>query len=242
MGLEGKPKPLTFVRRNMLIQHQALRRVLVSVGCLAIAACSLRGASQAEIDRIADLLRLEPDQTIADVGAGDGDFTEGLAAKVGTDGHVFATEVKEDLVRKIEDRMRDGNLSQVTAVLGDQDDIGLAAGCCDAILLRLVYHHFEKPDKMRSDLWLALKPGGLLAIIDITPQENWRVLPRVPDRGGHGIPTRDLLAEMRDAGFKFVEEQLDWVGDEDRYAVLFRRPLTKAAKEESSAEGSLAER
>ena len=120
--------------------------------------------------------------------------------------------------------MRDAAIHQVTVVLGGQDSIGLSAGCCDAILLRLVYHHFEEPDAMRSDLWHALKPDGLLAIIDITPQEDWRVLPRVPDRGGHGIPTGHLIDEMLGAGFELVEEQADWNGEEDRYAVLFRRP------------------
>ena len=37
----------------------------------------------------------------------------------------------------------------VTAVLGTATDTGLADGCCDAILLRMVYHHFEDPAAMR---------------------------------------------------------------------------------------------
>lgn len=192
---------------------------------MVLSACSLRGASQAEVEKIAELLNLAPGQAVADVGAGDGDFAEGLAGKVGAEGHVFATEVKQDLVDKIQRRMTDEGLLHVTSILGDQEDIGLGAGCCDAILVRLVYHHFEKPKKMRSDLWRALKPKGLIAIIDITPQKNWRELPRVPDRGGHGIPTGDLVVEMLGAGFELVKQETDWNGDEDRFAILFRRPL-----------------
>lgn len=202
--------------------------LLLCLAGLTFAACSATGASPAEIDRIASLLDLEPGSVVADVGAGDGDFSEGLAAKVGTEGRVFATEVKQSLVDEIEERARRQNLTQLTALLGSQDEIGLEAGCCDAILLRLVYHHFEKPEPMRAELWRALRPGGLLAVIDITPQESWSELPRVPDRGGHGIPTADLLTELQSSGFEFVEQHLDWNGDEDRYAMLFRRPVMDA--------------
>ncbi len=191
---------------------------------LVLLASSLRGASMTEIERIAALLELEPGHVVADVGAGDGDFSERLAEEVGPRGRVYATEVKQDLVKKIEKRMKRLGLSQVDAVLGNQDEIGLTADCCDAVLLRLVYHHFVKPQKMRSDLWRALKPNGLIAIVDITPQKHWSELPGVPNRGGHGIPTGDLVGEMLDAGFELVEQQSNWNGEEDRFAVLFRKP------------------
>lgn len=196
------------------------------MGCgLALVAGTLRADLEAEVDLIAELLRVEPGQVLADVGAGEGDFATRLAGKVGETGLVIATEVDPELVEAIERAARDEELPQLLAVLGDQDEIGLDAGCCDAILLRLVYHHFQKPEAMRADLRRALKPGGVLAVIDIKPQENWRVLPGVPDRGGHGIGTGDLIQEMLAADFLLVEERSDWNGDEDRYALVFRRPL-----------------
>ena len=198
--------------------------LLVALTCLFVSTCRLPGAQSDEIERIAALLALDPGHVLADVGAGDGDFTEGLAAKVGPKGRVFATEVKKDLVKKIRKRSGRLGLAQVEAVLGDQDRIGLTEGCCDAILLRLVYHHFVKPDAMRSELWRALRPGGLIAVIDITPQENWRELPDVPDRGGHGIPTDSLVSEMIAEGFELVSQVDDWNGDEDRFALVFKRP------------------
>lgn len=208
---------------------QRTRPRLTVLTLLAFSACSLRGASPSEIDRIADLLRLQPGHVLADVGAGEGEFAEALAKKLGGESHVYATEVKPDLVDSINQRMLDADLLQVTAILGDQDTTGLAPGCCDAILLRLVYHHFENPETMRADLWRALKPDGLIAIVDITPQKNWRELPRVPDRGGHGIPTSDLVAEMLGAGFELVTQEANWNGDEDRFAVLFRKPAEPAS-------------
>ena len=133
---------------------------------------------------------------VADVGAGDGDWSFRLAERVGETGHVYATEVDEDELKKIRRRIRKADNDNITAVEGDQERTGLEADCCDAILLRLVYHHFSDPARMRTDLRRALRPGGLLAIIDIVPQKHWRKLPEVPDRGGHGIPVQDLIAEV----------------------------------------------
>lgn len=198
-------------------------RAVALFACLTLGACSLGAADPMEARRIVELLRLEPGQVVADVGAGDGDFVLALSEAVGDDGQVFATEVEDDLVEKIQDLAEDQQLPHVTVVRGDQNDSGLPPGCCDAILLRLVYHHFTQPDVMRADLAEALLPGGLIAIIDITPQKNWRKLPDVPDRGGHGIPTDDLVAEMVGSGFDLVERHDDWNGDEDRFAIVFRK-------------------
>ncbi len=60
------------------------------------------------------------------------------------------------------------------------------------------------------------------------PQTGWRELEGVPERGGHGIPLDDLVAEMIGDGFALEAAYPDWrVGDEDRYCVVFRRPATE---------------
>ena len=195
----------------------AVLLVLVS-GCVAN-----QRAVAAEADRIAAAMGLEPGMIVADVGAGDGEWSVELADRVGPDGHVWATEVDPDLIEEISQRLDDAGHRNYTTVEGDQSSIGLPEGCCDAILLRMVYHHFEEPARMRADLSRALRPGGTLVVIDITPQTDWRELPDVPDRGGHGIPIDDLVAEMAQSGFEEVARFPEWRGDdEDRFCVVFR--------------------
>ena len=180
-------------------------------------------AAADETEQIADALRLAPGMRVADVGAGDGEWSVELARRVGESGHVFATEVDEDDLEQTRDRLEQTGLGNSTVILGDQNDTGLPAGCCDAILLRLVYHHFTDPAPMRASLRRALKPGGLLAVIDILPQSHWRELEGVPDRGGHGIDPEELLAEMTGDGFEEVERYDDWGEEEDHYCIVFRR-------------------
>ena len=168
-------------------------------------------------------LGVRPGLRVADVGAGDGEWAEKLAREVGESGHVFATEVDPAEVAKIEKRVQDAGLTNVTAVKGTQQETGLSAACCDAILLRMVYHHFAEPARMRASLKEALRPGALLVIIDTEPQKDWRRLEGVPERGGHGIREEDLVREMTGDGFEVAARHAAWNGDANRYCIVFLR-------------------
>jgi len=199
-----------------------LLKTTVLIPVLLLAACGTDPASAEEIDRLAEVLAIKAGMKVADVGAGDGEWSIALAERVGDSGHVFATEVDQDEIRKIEDKVAQAQLSNITVVLGDQRHTGLPDGCCDAILLRLVYHHFVDPPTVLGSIHDALQPGGLLAVIDITPQEHWRRLRGVPERGGHGIPPDDLIEEITREGFELVARYDDWNHDAERFCVVFR--------------------
>lgn len=198
-------------------------QVLALLVPLLVGGCGqARADTEDEGDRITAVLGIVEGMHVADVGAGDGEWTRELAQRVGAEGRVWATEVERKLVRKLR-RAVASALPQVNVRLGDQEDTGLPAGCCDAVLLRMVYHHFTDPESMRASLREALRPGGRIAIIDIVPQKHWRELPDVPKRGGHGIGPEDLIAEMEGAGFTLVARHDDWNGDAERYCLLFER-------------------
>jgi len=199
------------------------RRALLAVALLATGAPALRSLDSSDESRTIEALGLRPGMSVADVGAGNGEWTERLGREVGETGRVFATEVDRDKLQQVETRVKDAHLANVTALLGTQDETGLPAGCCDAILLRMVYHHFEKPERMRASLRAALRPGAPLVVIDTEPQAGWRHLDGVPDRGGHGIHEDVLLREMTGDGFVVVSRHEAWPGDGERYCVVFRR-------------------
>jgi SAM-dependent methyltransferase len=158
---------------------------------------------------------------------------------VGADGHVYATEIEAGDVEDLERLAEREGLENLTAVLGTATDTGLADGCCDAILLRRVYHHFTDPAPMRASLRHALRPGARLVVIDLRPRPDWGDLPGVPDRGGHGIREEDLVAEMTSDGFEVVARHPEWADHDNRYCVVFRRADGPGAAE---ADGSQEER
>lgn len=176
--------------------------------------------SDAEVERLVEALDVDPGEVFADVGAGDGRFSFELGKIVGEDGLVYATEVDPSDLEEIRDRIRDDNVDNVTVVEGTQADTGLPEDCCDGILLRRVYHHFQDPNAMQASLRRALKDDGLLLIIEFDTKRYWGRPEGIPrSRDGHGIPRELVVSEMEAAGFVLIEE-MDWRGRD--YALLFR--------------------
>ena len=156
---------------------------------------------------MADLLTLADGMTAADVGAGGGQWTVRLAQRVGPKGRVYGTDVKSPQVQGVASAAKSRGLSNVIAVLGSQDDMGLPAGCCDAMLLRLVYHAFDNPARMRQAIQQAMKPKSRVLIIDFRP------------------PADQLTAEMKSIGFERIEFIERWQGQEGVYGALFVRAI-----------------
>lgn len=204
--------------------RRALLAASVAAALVVVALRPALAAPAGEHARIAQALELRPGLVVADVGAGEGDHTAELARAVGETGRVLATEIEQRLLDRIAARMAAEPIANVETVLGDQQKTGLPALCCDRILLRLVYHHFHDTRPMRSGLFEALRPGGLILVVDVPPQKGWRRLEGVPERGGHGIRPEDVVREMRESGFVLVSRQDEWPGETDAYALVFRRP------------------
>jgi predicted methyltransferase len=173
-----------------------------------------------ELSRLVEVLDVDPGERFADVGAGDGRYSMALARTVGESGRVYATEVDPEDLKKIEGRVGREKLANVEVVRGTQAATGLPESCCDGILLRRVYHHFQNPAAMQASMRRALKDGGLLLVIDFGARRSWSRPEGVPtSRSGHGIDRDLLVSEMELAGFGLIRE-LDWeAGD---YALLFR--------------------
>ena len=193
---------------------------------LALAPALRAGSPVDESQQILSALALGAGMSVADVGAGEGRFTLDLARMVGSTGRVFATEVDQADLDTIGAKVSAERLANVELVLGDPRQTGLPQGCCDAILLRLVYHHFTDPSAMRRSLWRALRPGGRIAVIDVPPQAGWRRLDGVPERGGHGVPADEVVAAMQSQGFEMVARDDAWPAEDESYCIVFRRPLS----------------
>ncbi len=171
--------------------------------------------------RLIELLGIEPAMTVAEIGAGSGDLTVEMARIVGPAGRVYSTEVSESKLRGIRENAAGAGLENVTVIAGDATSANLPPGCCDAIFMETVYHHFTHPAEMNASLYAATKPGGRLAIIDFPPRGG--SVDGVPDsRGGHGMPVDLLIRELEQAGYRLEKRIDDWRGRE--YCVVFRKP------------------
>jgi ubiquinone/menaquinone biosynthesis C-methylase UbiE len=204
-------------KRKIIFSGVLLLAVFVSF-CSAI--------SESEIVRLAKVMNWKTGQVIADVGAGEGEIGFAAAAAVGETGKIYLTELDEEKVSALKKSASGRKLKNVVVLAAAEKETKLPDNCCDAIVLRRVYHHFTAPTEMDASLLRSLRPGGLLAVIEFAPRKSLTAsdpVKGVPsNRGGHGIPKKILLQELTAAGFKLDKSFDDW--PDDGYCVLFRKP------------------
>ena len=185
-----------------------------------------RRQAEKDVPQLAEVLKLKPGMTVADIGAGGGAFTVVFGKWIG-DGKVFATDIGERQLREIRAYAEREGLKNVTVLEGAAAATNLPAGCCDALFMRDVYHHVTAVEAFNKSLYESLKPGGRLAIIDFRPRPGSKVFPGVPEnRGGHGITPNLIEEELKAAGFTHVSTTDNWPRDEKTvlFLVLFTKP------------------
>jgi ubiquinone/menaquinone biosynthesis C-methylase UbiE len=197
---------------------------VLAAGCLPYLPL-VHGTTAGEIERLTSWLEVQTGTRVADLGAGDGTFAVALARKVGSTGHVYATELDDKQLASIRQAATKAGLSNVSVIKGSISETNLPEHCCEALFSRVVYHHLTEASAINADIFRAIRPGGRLVIIDFEPGGimNWIGRPETADRhGGHGTPKETLVSEVTAAGFQLLRGPERWRGR--TYAVLFRRP------------------
>jgi ubiquinone/menaquinone biosynthesis C-methylase UbiE len=180
-----------------------------------------------ETPRLAELLEIKPGSAVADVGAGFGAWTVEFSRLVGPSGRVYATDVGQPQLAALREWVAKEKLTNVTVIEGSADSTNLPPGCCDAILIRDVYHHLTNPAGVVKSMSTALKPGARLALIDFPPQSGSNVPSGVPDdRGGHGVPHEVAVREVSQflAHVRTISPWEAPAQNQSLYLLLFRKP------------------
>jgi SAM-dependent methyltransferase len=185
-----------------------------------------RKDAEFEAPKLSDVLGLKPGMTVADVGAGFGAMTVVLAKSLPS-GRVLATDIGARQLNVIREYVKREGLANVAVIEGSAESTNLPAACCDAVFLRLVYHHVVAVDPFNRSLAAALKPGGRLAIIDSLPPPGSKLPAGVPaNRGGHGVPINVVIDEIKAAGLTHVRTIEKWPPRDKApgFLILFVKP------------------
>jgi ubiquinone/menaquinone biosynthesis C-methylase UbiE len=155
-------------------------------------------------DRAIDVLKLEKGSTVADVGAGSGYMTVKLAKKVGPQGKVYANDIQQGMLDLLSKRVTKSKLTNVSTVLGTQDDPKLPADTIDLVIMVDVYHELSQPQVMLRHIRDSLKPGGRLVLLEYRKED-----PDIPIRPEHKMSMADAKLEVEAEGFKLTKTNED---------------------------------
>lgn len=159
--------------------------------------------------RVVAALRLEPGQSVADIGSGPGYFSFRFARVVGPAGRVYGVDIEPEFVAELGRLSRISGLDNVVPVLTSPDSPGLQPASVDLAFFCSVYRHIEDRPGYLRQLRGCLKPNGRVAILE------WRktdALGReIPSPGmpnppqAERISPEQVVRELRDGGFSILE-------------------------------------
>ena len=151
-------------------------------------------------------MRISPNDTIADIGAGSG-YHVFKMAPLAKNGLVYAVDIQSEMLEAIQLKKKSNRVANVKTVLGSEKSINLPKYSLDKILLVDVYHEFNYPIEMIESIKNALKPNGLLFLIEYRGEDS-----TVPIKKIHKMTEKQSVAEMRAAGFELKENigNLPW--------------------------------
>ncbi len=149
-----------------------------------------------QINRVMDMLGIEPGKNVADIGAGSGWFTVRAARRVTGSGTVYAVDINPEAIQYIDRRAKKEHLQNIKTILSEPDDPQLPAASIDAVLLLKTYHEVAHPVVLLRNLRSSLKPGAKIGIID-----------RSGNGANHGVSKDVVVREAAQAGYELRDSQ-----------------------------------
>jgi ubiquinone/menaquinone biosynthesis C-methylase UbiE len=199
------------------------RWALLLITLLVPGAASAWQAGSIDTESIFKAIELREGLTVCEMGAGDGALSIAAARVVGPQGRVYTSELGDERLKALRERVERSGLEQIAVIDGDPVKTNFPDAACDAVFMRNVYHHFGDPAAINGSIAASLKAGGRLAIVDFGPPPG-NEAPRPADRakdGMHGITAPTLERELKEAGFQPVSSE---AGAQRWFIVVVSKP------------------
>ncbi len=191
------------------------------------------------------LASLKPGQTVLDLGSGAGLDCILAAQKVGETGHVIGVDMTPEMIERAQANAKRVNLKNVEFRQGYLENLPVESGSVDVIISNCVINLSPDKQKVFTESFRVLAPGGKLAVSDIVTEGP---LPEVIKKSlsawagcvAGAVEAEDYIGMMKSVGFTdiavtpvfFDKETIDAVladmGDEFDLQGIARDEIYKA--------------
>lgn len=166
-------------------------------------------------DKIVDMLELQPDDVLVDLGGGTGMYSLAILERVSFKRPVTVVDPFPDMLRRIPKE------APITPVTANAVDYSASASPCSKILMKEAIHHVDRKPELFSRLYERLASGGRILLVHVDPnQVEYPLFDAALENARRSFADPDeMMALLRAAGFDAHRDELAWCHDvpTDRY-------------------------
>lgn len=156
-------------------------------------------------ERLLRLARIEPGESVLDVGCGTGTLAIAAKRHVGPTGAVYGIDASSEMIARAIKKARKAGIDVVfkNAVV---EALPFSEAHFDVVLSTLMLHHLGRKARQQCvrEIRRVLKPNGRVLAVDFGTAQKRRGLIAHFHRHGH-VDIRDIVAMLGEAGLKSIE-------------------------------------
>jgi ArsR family transcriptional regulator len=150
------------------------------------------------------LLSLMPPLVIADLGAGEGTFSQLLARRAKK---VIAVDNSEKMVEYGTELANKHGVKNLEYRFGDIQEIPIRTGTVDLAFFSQALHHAPHPERAVAEAYRILKPGGRIVVLDLL-RHSYQEAKELYADVWLGFTEAEVFRFLTDAGFRHVETSI----------------------------------
>ena len=156
------------------------------------------------------LAQLKPGETVLDLGSGGGIDVLLSARRVGPSGKAYGLDMTDEMLELARDNQKKAGVANVEFLKGEIENIPLPDNSVDVIISNCVINLSGNKDRVLSEAFRVLKPGGRFAVSDIVvrgeiPGEIRRKVELWAGCIAGALEDREYEAKLARAGFQKIE-------------------------------------